>query len=72
VRRVRSNPELWAECIVGATTESAYLEHFRDAGFEGIEVLTRLDYFARSSPETRDVARSLDATAITLRAVRTQ
>ncbi len=65
----RSKPELWAECIVGATKENEYLEHFRAAGFEDVEVLSRLDYFARSpSEETRSVAASFGAEGIVLRA----
>lgn len=64
----RSDPELWAECIVGATTEGAYLSHLREAGLTDAEVIARLDYFARSSPETREVAESLGAVAIVLRA----
>ena len=67
----RSNPELWAECIVGAVTESAYLDLFRAAGFESVEKLGALDYFAGSpSAETRAVAESLGAIAIVLRAER--
>ena len=54
---------------MGATKEDAYLGHFRDAGFRDVEVLDRLDYFARSpSDETRDVAASFGAEAIVLRA----
>ena len=64
----RSKPELWAECIVGATREGDYLQLFRDAGFRDVEVLSRLDYFARSpSPETRELAASLGAEAVVLR-----
>ena len=66
----RTDPELWAECIVGATTEGAYLDHFRAAGFTDVEVLDRLDYFARSNPESREVAESLGAISIVLRATR--
>ncbi len=64
----RSKPELWAECIVGATREEEYLGAFREAGFRGVEVLSRLDYFARSpSEETRDLAASLGAESIVFR-----
>ncbi len=65
----RRKPELWAECIVGATKEAEYLELFREAGLREVEVLSRLDYFARSpSEETRELAASLGAEAVVLRA----
>lgn len=64
----RSQPELWAECIVGATTEEEYLEHFRAAGFEDPEVLGEHDYFSRSPhEETRKVAAGFGAKAVVLR-----
>jgi arsenite methyltransferase len=65
----RSKPELWAECIVGATTRDEYLDLFRGAGFEEPEVLGHVDYFDRSpSRSTRDLAQSLGAESIVLRA----
>lgn len=65
----RSNPELWAECIVGATTESAYLETFVTAGFRDVERLSELDYFAASSSEsTRRTASGFGAHSIVMRA----
>lgn len=65
----RAQPELWAECIVGATTADDYLESFRAAGFDDVEVLSSQDYFAGStSEETRKVAGSFGAHAIVLRA----
>jgi arsenite methyltransferase len=64
----RSRPELWAECIVGATTEESYIESFEVAGLRSVEVLSRSDYFAGStSAETRKVAGSFGAHAIVLR-----
>lgn len=64
----RSQPELWAECIVGATTQEEYLEHFRAAGFEDPEVLAEHDYFSRSPhEETRKVAAGFGAKAVVLR-----
>jgi len=61
----KANPELWAECIVGAEPEDEYLGLVRSAGFEDIAVIDRLDYFARSSDEsTREVAKSLGAHTI--------
>ncbi|MBI4540207.1 MAG: methyltransferase domain-containing protein [Gemmatimonadetes bacterium] len=67
----RAQPQLWAECIVGATTKGDYLEMFRVAGFHEVEVLRELDYFAASSSEeTRKVAGSFRAHAVVLRAIR--
>lgn len=67
----RAKPELWAECIVGATTESAFVELFRAAGFADVEVLRRLDYFSASnSAETRKVAGSFGARTAVIRAVK--
>jgi SAM-dependent methyltransferase len=64
----RSQPQLWAECIVGATTERDCLMGFEQAGFVEIEVLGRCDYFARSeSPETRKVAAGFGARSIVFR-----
>lgn len=64
----RSEPELWAECIVGAITEPEYVGLFREAGLAEVEVLSRHDYFAGSaSEETRKVAGSFGAGAIVLR-----
>lgn len=65
----RSQPQLWAECIVGATTEADYLETFRQAGFEDVERLSSLDYFAASGSEsTRRTAGGFGAHAIVMRA----
>jgi SAM-dependent methyltransferase len=67
----RSHPELWAECIVGATTESTYVDLFSGAGLADVEMLGRLDYFAGSaSAETRKVAGSFGACAVVMRAVK--
>lgn len=64
----RGQPELWAECIVGATREDRYVEMLREAGFRDLEVISRLDYFARSpSKETRELAASLGAEAVVLK-----
>jgi arsenite methyltransferase len=65
----RSNPQLWAECIVGATTADDYLNTFRDAGLEDVEQLSGLDYFAASSSEsTRRTAGGFQAHSIVMRA----
>jgi len=63
----KANPELWAECIVGAEPEEVYLDLVHSAGFEDIAVIDRLDYFARSSDKsTRKVAEGLGAHTIVL------
>jgi ubiquinone/menaquinone biosynthesis C-methylase UbiE len=65
----RNQPQLWAECIVGATTEADYIAQFERAGFQDIEVLRRLNYFSGSaSEETRRIAGSFGAHAIVMRA----
>ena len=65
----RERPELWAECVVGATLETDYLDLFRSAGLVNVEVLSSQDYFAGSaSRETRDLAASLGGHAIVMRA----
>ena len=62
------DPKLWAECVVGATVDQDYLDMFRDAGFDGVEIVRSADYFAHSpSPETREVAEGFGARAIELR-----
>lgn len=67
----RAQPELWAECIVGATRADEYVRMLHDAGFESVEVLRELDYFsASSSAETRKVAGSFNAHTIVLRATK--
>jgi SAM-dependent methyltransferase/TusA-related sulfurtransferase len=66
-----SDPRLWAECIVGATPEEEYLELIESAGFDGVEILGRLDYFSAStSAETRSIARAFHARAIVVRAAK--
>ena len=67
----RAQPQLWAECIVGATREDEYLALFRAAGFAVVESLGRADYFAHSGDaETRKVAASFGASAFVMRAVK--
>ena len=63
----RANPQLWAECVVGAITEDDYVSQLRDAGLS-VEVLSELDYFARSvNASTRRAAHALGAHAIVMR-----
>lgn len=67
----RSNPQLWAECVVGATLQDEYVRLFHDAGFEATVVLGEFDYFAgSSSAETRNIAASFNACSIVLRAAK--
>lgn len=61
----RSDPQLWAECVVGASIDEDYLDLFRDAGFSDVRVLREFDYFAESpSTETRRIASTLGARSI--------
>ncbi len=63
----RSNPKLWAECVVGAALEDQYIELFAKSGLVEIEVLRRFDYFAGSSSEaTRKIAAGFEAHTIEL------
>jgi SAM-dependent methyltransferase len=65
----RAHPELWAECVVGATMAQSYVSGFETAGLGDIEILSGHDYFSlSSSAETRKVAGSFGAHAIVLRA----
>jgi arsenite methyltransferase len=65
----RAHPELWAECVVGATTAESYVAGFEAAGLCDVELLGRSDYFAgSSSAETRRVAASFGAHSIVIRA----
>ena len=67
------DPKLWAECVVGATVDENYLEMFRDAGFDQVEVLRDYDYFAYSpSADTREVAQQFGAHAFELVMTRKQ
>ena len=69
--RYRQDPRMWAECVVGAVEEERYLTMLRKVGFEGVERLSELDYFALSSNDTtRSVARLFNAHSIVLRAVK--
>lgn len=64
----RAHPELWAECVVGATTIQTYVDEFTAAGLCDVEIISRVDYFsASSSAETKKVAGSFGAHSIVLR-----
>lgn len=63
----KSDPELWAECIVGAEPTEVYLDLIRSAGFKDVTVIDRLDYFARSpNQSTRKAAKGLGAHTVVL------
>lgn len=63
----KADPELWAECIVGAEPVETYLDLIRSAGFDDVAVLDRIDYFSRSPNEsTRKAAKGLGAHTIVL------
>jgi arsenite methyltransferase len=65
----RAQPELWAECVVGATTAESYIAGFEAAGLCDVQVLGRRDYFSGSrNAETRRVAGSFGAHTVVLRA----
>ena len=65
----RANPELWAECIVGASTAESYITGLEEAGLHAVTILDQRDYFAgSSSTETRKVAGSFGAHSFVLRA----
>lgn len=65
----RSEPQLWAECIVGATTGEDYLATFRSVGFDAVKQLSGLDYFAASHSEpTRRTASGFGAHSMVMRA----
>ena len=63
----RSDPKLWAECVVGAVVEDDYVDRLRAAGLN-VEIIHRFDYFAGSvSADTRRAAHGLGAHTIVMR-----
>ena len=69
--RYRRDPQMWAECVVGAVEEERYVSMLRHVGFQDVERLAELDYFALSSNDTtRSVARLFNAHSIVLRAAK--
>ncbi|HXF54435.1 MAG TPA: methyltransferase domain-containing protein [Hyphomicrobiaceae bacterium] len=63
--KARSNPQLWAECVVGAMTTDDCLDLVRRVGFTDVKVLRSFDYFAGSpSAATRSIASALGARAV--------
>lgn len=69
----RENPQLWAECIVGAVLDNEFTELFRRAGFEDLKVIAELDYFAKSADEeTREVAAKYGAKSLVITGTKPQ
>lgn len=65
--KARTDPKLWAECVVGAVMEDAYLEMLRGAGLHA-GIVSRLDYFSGSaSADTRRAAQGFGAHTIIVR-----
>lgn len=63
----RNNPQLWAECIVGAVQEEDYLALLRAAGFLNVTVIQEVDYFSKSAdPDTREVAARYGAKTVVI------
>ncbi len=69
--RFRQDPQMWAECVVGAVEEDRYLVMLRNTGFDQVEQIGELDYFAMSSnSKTKEVAQLFNAHSITIRALK--
>lgn len=63
----RNDPQLWAECIVGAVQEEDYLTLLRATGFKNVTVIGMLDYFSKSSEaDTREVAERYGAVTLVI------
>ncbi|GBC83186.1 Ubiquinone/menaquinone biosynthesis C-methyltransferase UbiE [bacterium HR10] len=58
---ILADPELWSGCIAGAFREDRFLEMFEEAGFHGIEILSRQD-------EPWQVIEGIEFRSITVRA----
>jgi arsenite methyltransferase len=63
------NPQLWADCIGGAAVEKEYLETIREAGFEDVRVVRRIDYFSKSASEsTKRITKTFGAESVVIAA----
>lgn len=63
----RNDPQLWAECIVGAVQKEDYLVLLRMAGFKNVTVIGTLDYFSKSlEADTREVAERYGAKTVVI------
>ncbi len=61
-------PQLWADCIGGASVEKDYLDMIRKAGFRDVNVVDRIDYFARSPQTTRRLTKTFGAESVVISA----
>ncbi len=53
---MREDISAWASCVSGAVTEGEYLGMIRDAGFEQVEIVDRLDYVQTSEQQPYKLA----------------
>jgi len=53
---MRNDIAAWASCVAGAVTEGQYLAMIRDAGFEQVEIVDRLDYVEPSEEQPYKLA----------------
>lgn len=53
---MRNDIAAWASCVAGAVTEEQYLGMIRDAGFEQVEIVDRLDYVQTSEEQPYKLA----------------
>jgi ubiquinone/menaquinone biosynthesis C-methylase UbiE/predicted DsbA family dithiol-disulfide isomerase len=62
-------PQLWADCIGGASLEKVYLNTIRTAGFRNVSVIKRVDYFGASPSEnTKRLTRTFGAESVVITA----
>lgn len=67
----RQNPQLWAECIVGAILEDEFVSLFETTGFEEIKAAGHLDYFAGSAEkDTREAAAKYGARSLVVTGIK--
>lgn len=67
----QNDPQLWAECIVGALPQDDYLALFERAGFRELTVIREWDYFSASADaDTRAVAARYGAHTLVLTGTR--
>ena len=53
---MRNDIAAWASCVAGAVTEGEYLGMIRDAGFDQVEIVDRLDYVEPSEEQPYKLA----------------
>ena len=65
------NPQLWADCIGGASVEKDYLAFIEEAGFKDVKIVNRLDFWAKSASDyTRKITKTFGAETIVISAVK--